>query len=102
MFRALALIAAAGLGGVSCTALGQLNLLSTQQEVEIGEQAAPRDRALSPHLPRSDRPRLRGQPGAGAGAPLPANGHYLSYQGGGYDEVNAFAVPGGWLYVNLG
>ncbi len=102
LFRASMLIAAAGLGGVSCTALGQLNLLSTQQEVEIGEQAA---REIERSLPIYRDPIVQGYVDSlGQALARHSRRTDITYhiKVVDTDEVNAFAVPGGWLYVNLG
>lgn len=86
----------------SCAAVGKFNILSTEQEVEIGRQAAQEiEREL----------RLYNDPVVSAyinrlGQMLARHSHRsrLTY----YfkvvdtDEVNAFALPGGWLYVNRG
>ena len=102
VFRALVLIAAAGLGGVSCTALGQLNLLSTQQEVEIGQQAA---REIERSLPIYRDPVVQGYVDSlGQALARHSRRTDIAYhiKVVDTDEVNAFAVPGGWLYVNRG
>jgi len=90
------------LGALSCAAVGQFNLLTTEDEVAIGRQAA---REVEGSLPiyedemvqayvdslgqelarHSKRPELR-----------------YSFKVVDTDDVNAFALPGGWLYVNRG
>ena len=87
---------------VSCGTVSQLNILSTQEEVQIGQQAAKEvekevklyndpiveayidslGQVLVKHSRRSD-----------------LKYHFKVVD---TDEVNAFALPGGWLYVNRG
>ena len=87
---------------VSCAAVSRFNILSTEQEVEIGREAA---REVEREL------RLYNDPAVAAyinslGQTLARHSRRsdLTY----YfrvvdtDEVNAFALPGGWLYVNRG
>lgn len=86
----------------SCATIGRINILSTEQEVEIGREAA---REIERDL------RLYNDPAVTAyinslGQML---ARYSSRSGLTYyfkvvdaDEVNAFAIPGGWLYVNRG
>ena len=86
----------------SCAAIGRFNILSTEQEVEIGREAA---REIERDL------RLYSDPVVAAyinslGQML---ARYSRRSGLTYyfkvvdtDEVNAFALPGGWLYVNRG
>ncbi|MCY3765930.1 MAG: M48 family metallopeptidase [Gemmatimonadetes bacterium] len=86
----------------SCATIGRFNVLSTEQEVEIGREAA---REIERDL------RLYNDPAVTAyinslGQML---ARYSSRSGLTYyfkvvdtDEVNAFALPGGWLYVNRG
>ena len=86
----------------SCAAFSQLNLLSTQQEIEIGRQAAAeidrelklfKDPAVVSYVDslgqllarHSKRPDLE-----------------YSFKVVATEDVNAFALPGGFLYVNLG
>lgn len=87
---------------VSCAAIGRLNILTTEEEVQIGREAA---REIEREL------RLYNDPAVAAyinslGQML---ARYSRRSGLKYhfkvvdtDEVNAFAVPGGWLYVNRG
>jgi predicted Zn-dependent protease len=87
---------------LSCAAVSQLNLLTTDQEVEIGRQAAQeverevslyRDPVVTAYVDslgqalvlHSKRPKLK-----------------YSFKVVDTDQVNAFALPGGWLYVNRG
>jgi len=87
---------------LSCATVSQLNLLSTVQEVEIGRQAANeiereisiyRDPVVSAYVDSlgqalakySRRPNLK-----------------YTFKVVDTDQVNAFALPGGWLYVNRG
>ncbi len=96
-------VAACLLGSVvSCAAVSQFNILSTEQEVEMGREAA---------LQVERELRLYNDPAVAAyinslGRTLARHSRRsdLTY----YfkvvdtDEVNAFALPGGWLYVNRG
>ncbi len=87
---------------VSCAAVGRFNILSTEQEVEIGRQAAQEiERDL----------RLYHDPVVNAY--IHELGRMLARHSGrtdltyyfkvvDTDDVNAFALPGGWLYVNRG
>ena len=87
---------------ISCAAVSQLNLLSSDQEVAVGKQAAGEvERELHLYtdpvvvayidslgqvlVSHSKRSELK-----------------YSFKVVDTDEVNAFALPGGWLYVNRG
>lgn len=86
----------------SCATIGRINILTTEEEVRIGREAA---REIERDL------RLYNDPAVTAyinslGQML---ARYSSRSGLTYyfkvvdtDEVNAFAIPGGWLYVNRG
>ena len=87
---------------VSCAALSQLSLLSTEQEVEIGRQAA---QEIEAEIPMYDDPIVVGYIDS-LGQVLVRHskrpGLQYTFQVTDQDEVNAFALPGGWLYVNRG
>ena len=87
---------------LSCAAVNQLNLLSTDQEVAIGRQAAAeieqeirlyKDPEITAYVDslgqalvrHSKRPDLK-----------------YTFKVADTDEVNAFALPGGWVYINRG
>lgn len=85
-----------------CAAVGQLNLLSTEQEVEIGRQAAGE---IESSLPIYDDPMVTAYVDSlGQLLVRHSRRSQLKY----YfkvvdtDDVNAFALPGGYLYVNRG
>ena len=98
-----ALIAACLFGAMtSCAAVGRINILSTEQEVEIGRQAA-RDierelQLYNDYLVSAYVNRL-GQRLARHSSRSDLKYHFKVVD---TDEVNAFALPGGWLYVNRG
>ena len=88
--------------GLSCAAVSQLNLLTTQQEVEIGRQAAReverevkiyRDPVVSAYVDSLGQALVRHSRRPGV---------KYSFKVVDKDQVNAFALPGGWLYVNRG
>ena len=86
----------------SCATIGRFNILSTEQEVEIGREAA---REIERDLKLYNDPVVTAYVN-GLGQTLAG---YSSRSGLTYyfkvvdtDEVNAFALPGGWLYVNRG
>ena len=85
-----------------CAALSQLNLLSTEQEVEIGRQAAAEVEAS---MPMYDDPEITayvdslGQLLARHSRRTNLKYHFKVVD---TDDVNAFALPGGYLYVNRG
>ena len=86
----------------SCAAVGRINILSTEQEVEIGRHAArdiERDLKLyKDYLVAAYVNRL-GQRLARHSHRSDLKYHFKVVD---TDEVNAFALPGGWLYVNRG
>ena len=87
---------------LSCAAVNQLNLLSSEQEVEIGRQAA---REVEQEVPRYDDPAVAAYiDSLGQALVRHSKRPELTYtfQVTDLDEVNAFALPGGWLYVNRG
>ncbi len=100
--RVWTMTVAAGLSGVSCSALGRLNFLSTQQEVEIGRQAAYEiERSLPIYRDRIVQGYIDS---LGQALARHARRTDVVYRIKvvDTDEVNAFALPGGWLYVNRG
>ncbi len=87
---------------VSCAAVGKLNLLTTEDEVSIGRQAA---REIEQQVRLYDDPVVAAYiDSLGQALVRHSRRSNLRY----YfkvvdtDVVNAFALPGGWLYVNLG
>jgi predicted Zn-dependent protease len=85
-----------------CAAVSQMNLLSAQQEVEIGRQAA---KEVETSMPIYDDPVVA--------AYVDSLGQLLArhsrrpdikytFKVVDTDDVNAFALPGGFLYVNRG
>ena len=87
---------------VSCATLSQINLLSTSDEIEIGRQASVDVEANLPML--NDREVVRYIQSLGRTLAAQAKRKDVSYIFKVVDtaEVNAFALPGGWLYVNAG
>jgi predicted Zn-dependent protease len=88
--------------GLSCAAVSQLNLLTTHQEVEIGRQAAReverevkiyRDPVVSAYVDSLGQVLVRHSRRPGV---------KYSFKVVDTDQVNAFALPGGWLYINRG
>lgn len=103
-FSYLRLLMAACLFGsmASCATIGRFNILSTEQEVEIGREAA---REVERELELYEDPAVTAYINS-LGQML---ARYSRRSGLTYyfkvvdtDEVNAFALPGGWLYVNRG
>ena len=87
---------------LSCAAVNQLNLLSSEQEVEIGRQAAAE---IDRQVPLYDDPVVAAYiDDLGQALVRHSRRPELDYtfQVTDQDEVNAFALPGGWLYVNRG
>ncbi len=87
---------------VSCAAVGRFNILSTEQEVEIGRQTAQEieqdlklyhDTVVTAYINRLGRMLARHS--------RRSNLTYY-FKVVDTDAVNAFALPGGWLYVNRG
>ena len=86
----------------SCATIGRFNILTTEEEVQIGREAA---REIERDLRLYNDPVVTAYVN-GLGQTLAG---YSSRSGLTYyfkvvdtDEVNAFALPGGWLYVNRG
>ena len=87
---------------LSCAAINQLNLLTPKQEVELGRQAAWEvERSLRMHRDPLVRAYIDslGQALVRASA-LSRFRYYFKVINA--PEVNAFALPGGFVYVNLG
>jgi predicted Zn-dependent protease len=88
------------LGG--CAAVSEINLLSTEQEVEMGTQLAAE---VEKEMPMYDDPAVEAYIDS-LGQILARNSdrtdiayHFKVVD---TDEVNAFSLPGGYLYVNRG
>ena len=87
---------------LSCAAVNQLNFLSSEEEVEIGRQAA---EEVEREIRLYDDPEVAvyvdslGQALARHSRRPDLEYHIKVVD---TDEVNAFALPGGWLYVNRG
>ena len=93
---------AAGFALAGCAAVSQLNIVSEQQELEMGAKfAAELEKELTFITDRSVVAYIDslGQKIAAASkrSNIPYTFHVVDT-----DEVNAFAVPGGYLYVNRG
>jgi predicted Zn-dependent protease len=88
--------------GWSCTAVNQLNFLTPQDEVEIGKQAA---REVEQSLPMYDDAVVVAYVDS-VGQALVRASELTQFQYHfkvvGAPEVNAFALPGGFLYENRG
>jgi predicted Zn-dependent protease len=87
---------------VSCAAVSRLNMLSTEQEVEIGRQAA---QEIEKQVRLYDDPDVVSYvDGLGQVLAKHSKRADIRYRFRVVDtkEVNAFALPGGWLYVNRG
>jgi len=100
-FPFLAVPALAVLAG-GCATVGQLNLVSEQQELEMGARFSTE---LEQELKFIDDPQVVGYitnlgqslVRASKRSDIPYTFHVVDT-----DDVNAFAVPGGYLYVNRG
>jgi predicted Zn-dependent protease len=91
---------AASLAG--CATLGQLNIVSEQQELEMGAQFATE---LDKELSYIDDPQIAGyidRLGQSIARVSQRNQIAYRFRVVNTDEVNAFAVPGGYLFVNRG
>ncbi len=87
---------------LSCAAVNQINFLSTEEEVEIGRQAAGE---VEREIGLYDDPEVAAYVDSlGQALARHSRRPDLEYhiQVVDTDEVNAFALPGGWLYVNRG
>lgn len=98
--RAVPLLAALGLTG--CAAVGQLNLISEEQELQMGAQFAAElekeltfvtDPEVVSYVDQLGQSLVR----VSQRSDIPYTFHVVDT-----DDVNAFAVPGGYLYVNRG
>jgi len=87
---------------LSCATLSQINLLSTQDEIEIGRKAAVEVEASLDML--EDREVTAYVQDLGRRLAEQASRQDVAYSFKVVDthDVNAFALPGGWLYVNAG
>jgi predicted Zn-dependent protease len=87
---------------VSCAAIGRLNMLSTADEIEIGQQAA---NYVENNLAMlEDREVIEYVRDLGQSLAAHSMRKDVTYIFNVVDtkDVNAFALPGGWLYVNAG
>lgn len=87
---------------LSCATLSQINLLSTADEVAIGRKAA---QDIEQNLPMlKDAEVVDYVQALGAELAVKAQRQDVAYVFNVVDtkDVNAFALPGGWLYVNAG
>ncbi|MDE3000672.1 MAG: M48 family metallopeptidase [Gemmatimonadota bacterium] len=86
----------------SCATIGRFNVLSTEQEIEIGREAA---REIERDLKLYDDPVVTAyinRLGQMLSRYSRRSGVTYYFKVVDTDEVNAFALPGGWLYVNRG
>ena len=86
----------------ACATVGQLNIVSEQQELEMGAQFATE---LDKQLTFIDDPQIVGYvDGLGQSIAKASKRNDIPYRFRvvNTDEVNAFAVPGGYLFVNRG
>ena len=87
---------------VSCAAIGRINLLTTEKEIEIGREVAKEiERELKLYKDPLVTAYINGLGQKLAGHSLRPDVKY-HFKVVDTDDVNAFAVPGGWLYVNRG
>ena len=87
---------------VSCATLSQINLLSTADEIEIGRQAAEDVEKSLPMLADPDIVAYIQELGRVLSEQARRQDVTYSFKVVDTDAVNAFALPGGWLYVNAG
>jgi predicted Zn-dependent protease len=86
----------------ACATVGQLNIVSEPQELEMGAQFASE---LDKELAYIEDPDIVGYiDGLGQSIARVSQRNYIPYRFKvvNTDEVNAFAVPGGYLFVNRG
>ena len=86
----------------SCAAINRLNILSHEQEIELGREAA---REVERSLQMYRDPLVRAYIDSLGQALVRASGlsqfrYYFKVVDA--PEINAFALPGGFIYVNLG
>jgi predicted Zn-dependent protease len=86
----------------SCATLSQINLLSTADEIEIGRQAADDVEKSLPMLQDSVVVAYIQELGRVLAKQAKRQDVTYSFKVVDTEEVNAFALPGGWLYVNAG
>jgi predicted Zn-dependent protease len=87
---------------VGCATLGQLNIVSEQQELEMGAQFATE---LDHELAYIEDPEIVGyidRLGQSIARASQRSNIAYRFRVVNTDEVNAFAVPGGYLFVNRG
>jgi beta-barrel assembly-enhancing protease len=82
---------------------GGLNNFSIEQEIELGKQASAEVERELPILPANDKVShyVRGL-GQKLAAQVPEPKYPYSFKVVNQKEINAFAIPGGPVYVNLG
>ncbi len=101
-YRTLPLLIVASLFSFQCATISQINIISTEQEVALGLQFS---EEVEREMEMYDDPVVQ--------AYIDSLGHLLAAHSDrteieyhikvvDTDEVNAFALPGGWLYVNRG
>jgi len=90
------------LSTLSCATVSRFNILTTQQEIEIGRETA---REIEREIEIYDDPVVSAYIDS-LGQVLVRHsrrpGVKYSFKVVDTDQVNAFALPGGWLYINRG
>ncbi len=87
---------------VSCAEIGKLNMVSEEQEIEMGQQFS---QEIEKELTLIKDPEVVAyvdRLGQSLARVSKRNNIPYKIQVVDTDEVNAFAIPGGWLYVNRG
>jgi predicted Zn-dependent protease len=97
--RALRAVAAAGSIAV---AGGCASMVSTQQEVELGQQAAAEANAQLPVVRDASVNSYINQLGRSISQRVDPRGIQYTFRVVNSNEVNAFSLPGGYVYVNSG
>ena len=86
----------------SCATISQINLLSTKDEIEIGRQAATDIESQLRMLQDDEVVNYVRELGKTLAAVAKRQDVQYVFNVVDTEDVNAFALPGGWLYVNAG
>ncbi|HVY61312.1 MAG TPA: M48 family metalloprotease, partial [Planctomycetota bacterium] len=99
----LGIALAAGCATNPATGKPEFNLISEQQELQLGDQAAPDAvKQFGGLYPDAAVQQEVSEVGMKLAAAAPRPNMHWSYQVVNSDEVNAFALPGGHIYITQG
>jgi len=96
------LLAAASLAPAQTVVKSGFNVFSASQDVEIGRQSAGQIERQLPMVNRPDIQRYVGRIGARLAEVAPGERYSYQFKVANLSDINAFALPGGFVYVHRG